>query len=110
MKVKKLVLLLTVLLLTASLIACSNGNTNNAQDSGSKAAPGNSSSNTSDKVQEPVELRIAWWGGDARHQMYNAILDNFEKEYPHITVLREFTDWGPYWEKLATQTAGGNAP
>ncbi|TDF99513.1 ABC transporter substrate-binding protein [Paenibacillus piri] len=62
------------------------------------------------KQQEKVELRISWWGGEPRAKMYNQIIDNFEKKYPHIKVSREFADFGPYWDKLSTQMAGGNAP
>jgi multiple sugar transport system substrate-binding protein len=58
----------------------------------------------------PIELRMAWWGGDARHEMMNGLLDTYEADHPGVTILREYTDFGPYWERLATQVAGGNAP
>lgn len=58
----------------------------------------------------PVELRMAWWGGEARHEMMNGLLDTYEGEHPGVTILREYTDFAPYWEKLSTQVAGGNAP
>lgn len=57
-----------------------------------------------------THLRLAWWGGDARHEMYNTLADMYEQQNPDIKLDREFADWGPYWERLATQTAGGNAP
>ena len=58
----------------------------------------------------PVKLRIAWWGSDARHKKYNTILDLYQSKFPNVTIEREFSDWAPYWEKLATQVASGNAP
>jgi len=61
-------------------------------------------------AQDDVTLRLAWWGGDARHAMYNQLADLFQEGNPTITLEREFAGWGPYWEKLAIDTAGENAP
>lgn len=55
-------------------------------------------------------IRFSWWGSDARHQMNQELIDAFEAEHPGITVVPDFTDWGGYWDKLATQTAGGDTP
>ena len=59
---------------------------------------------------EPVELRFSWWGSDSRHEETQQIIDLFEEEYPHISVTPDFTDWGSYWDRLATATAGGDTP
>lgn len=59
-------------------------------------------------AQESAELRMAWWGGDARHEMYNTLLDLYEERNPGVTITREYTDWDPYWERTATQVAAGN--
>jgi multiple sugar transport system substrate-binding protein len=58
--------------------------------------------------QENAQLRMAWWGGDARHEMYNTLLDLYEERNPGVTIEREYTDWDPYWERTATQVAAGN--
>jgi multiple sugar transport system substrate-binding protein len=72
-------------------------------------APGGRSASAA-RRQETVELRMAWWGGDARHAMMNTLLDMYEQQHPEVTIAREYSDYGPYWEKLATQLAGGSAP
>jgi multiple sugar transport system substrate-binding protein len=59
---------------------------------------------------EPVELRIAWWGGDSRATKTIAVIEMFQELYPHITMLYEFSGWPDHWTKLATQAAGGNMP
>lgn len=59
---------------------------------------------------EQVTIRFSWWGSDTRHQMNQDLIDAFEDEYPHISVQPDYTDWGGYWDKLATQTAGGDTP
>jgi multiple sugar transport system substrate-binding protein len=57
-----------------------------------------------------LTLRIAWWGGEPRHKKYHSILDLYQQKNAGVTMEREFADWAPYWEKLATQLASGNAP
>lgn len=57
-----------------------------------------------------VTMRLAWWGGDARHAMYNNLADLYQEENANIVLEREFAGWDPYWEKLAIDTAAGNAP
>ena len=59
---------------------------------------------------EPITIRIAWWGDTVRHEKYNKIMDAFQEEYPWITVERDYGTWNDYWDKLATQVGGGNAP
>lgn len=59
---------------------------------------------------EQVELRVAWWGGDARHPRTQEAIDAFMVEHPNIHVTGEFSDWSGYWDRMATATAGGGAP
>ena len=40
--------------------------------------------------KEPVTLRFSWWGGDERNEATLQVIDNFEKEYPWITIEPEF--------------------
>ncbi|MCB7135329.1 extracellular solute-binding protein [Cellulosimicrobium marinum] len=58
----------------------------------------------------PVEIRFSWWGSDTRHETTQAVIDLFEDKNPDITVVPDFTDWGGYWDKLATTVAGGDTP
>ena len=59
---------------------------------------------------QPISIRISWWGDTARHEKYNKWCDAFEAEYPWITVVREYSTWTDYWQKLPTLVAAGNAP
>lgn len=68
------------------------------------------SSNNGSSADGKVSITISWWGDTARNKKYNEIADEFEKENPNIEVKRQFGSWNDYWDKLATQTAGGNAP
>ncbi|WP_402462356.1 ABC transporter substrate-binding protein [Isoptericola aurantiacus] len=57
-----------------------------------------------------VEIRFSWWGSDDRHQTTQDIIALFEEKNPGITVVPDYTDWGGYWDKLATTVAGGDTP
>lgn len=54
-------------------------------------------------------IRAAWWGGDSENGAVNAALDAFTEE-SGTEIAREPQAWDGYWDRLATQTAGGNAP
>ena len=55
-------------------------------------------------------MRIYWWGGDLRQTMTEEALDLFGAQNAEITVEPEYSEWTGYWDKLATQTAGGDMP
>ena len=58
----------------------------------------------------PVELRVAWWGSQDRHNRTIKAIELFQKKYPNIKVTYEFAGWGDYWTKMTTQAAGRNLP
>ncbi|NLJ24625.1 MAG: extracellular solute-binding protein [Firmicutes bacterium] len=59
---------------------------------------------------ETIELRVAWWGSQDRHNRTLGAIELFEKKYPDIRVEAEFSSWNGYWERIAAQAAGGNLP
>ncbi|MFV2022474.1 ABC transporter substrate-binding protein [Micromonospora sp. LOL_023] len=69
-----------------------------------------SSGGTQQLSDGDVTLRLTWWGADARHERTQQAIEAFQEQYPNIEVIGEFSDWTGYWDKLATATAGGNAP
>ncbi|WP_224704428.1 ABC transporter substrate-binding protein [Devosia aquimaris] len=54
-------------------------------------------------------LRLLFWGGQARADRTYGVTDLYTKANG-TAVEGEFLAWNDYWPKLATQTAGGNAP
>ncbi|MBB6119945.1 ABC transporter substrate-binding protein [Nocardiopsis algeriensis] len=64
----------------------------------------------SDSEDGVVELRYSWWGADDRHSTLQQVIDIFEAQNPDIQVVADYTDWGSYWDRLATSTAAGDAP
>ncbi|MCP4404150.1 MAG: extracellular solute-binding protein, partial [bacterium] len=59
---------------------------------------------------EDVELRIAWWGSQNRHDRTIKVIDMFMEEHPNIKVSYEPSGWNDHWTKMSTQAAGGNLP
>ncbi len=55
-------------------------------------------------------LRVAWWGGDARHEATTKLVDEFAKQYPGLKVEVEYCGWNDYFTRLNTQAAGNDLP
>jgi len=117
-RLKAFAIVLLSITFAFGIAACGGGKSNSGETSGGSGNSGNSggtaqagnSGSGGGSSQEVVEIRFTWWGDTARNDLYNAIVDRFEEEYPHIKVKREFGGWADYWDRLATQSAGGNAP
>ncbi|MET4061906.1 multiple sugar transport system substrate-binding protein [Arthrobacter sp. UYP6] len=55
-------------------------------------------------------ITFSWWGSDPRHKANEAIMASFMEANEGITVKGDYSDFSGYWDKLATTTAGGDAP
>jgi multiple sugar transport system substrate-binding protein len=58
----------------------------------------------------PVELSIFWWGGDTRAKQTEQVLALYTAKHPNVTFKKTWQANAGYYDKLATLTAGGNAP
>jgi multiple sugar transport system substrate-binding protein len=65
---------------------------------------GGSSSN------DKVELSFFWWGGDKRAELTEQALNLYTAKHPNVTFKKTWQANQGYFDKLATLTAGGNAP
>jgi multiple sugar transport system substrate-binding protein len=58
-----------------------------------------------------VQMRMAWWGSTVRHERTKEAIQLFVKRNPSIKIEPEPSgDFVEYWNKIATQASGGNAP
>ncbi|GAA4929157.1 multiple sugar transport system substrate-binding protein [Nonomuraea thailandensis] len=57
-----------------------------------------------------VELRFGWWGNNDRAAATQRVIDAFQKQNPGIKVKGSYTDFNSYFDRLATEVAGGRAP
>ncbi|MDQ0257330.1 multiple sugar transport system substrate-binding protein [Evansella vedderi] len=111
MRVKQIVWFLVIVSFFFLIVGCGGGDDNTTASNGENQTETNDDTDDSeDTVKEEVEIRFAWWGNTERDAIYNEILDLYEEQNPHVTIIREPSGWGDYWTRLSTQTAGGNAP
>ncbi len=76
----------------------------------SAASCGGASGGGDEPESGPVTLRFSWWGNAERAGLMQQALDLFHSKNPTITVTPSFQEFEAYWQKMATETAGGNAP
>jgi len=55
-------------------------------------------------------LALAWWGNPTRNKNTQAMIDAYMKANPDVKISGQPGEFNSYWDKLATQTAGGQAP
>lgn len=110
---------MVLLAMAVLLAACSGGSGgNSSKNSGSAAQNGQTGSasqpaagnDNKDEPAEEIELRMAWWGSDARHEKTLQAIELFEKQNPNIKITAEYSGFDGYFDKLNTQIAAGNAP
>lgn len=61
-------------------------------------------------AQNPVTLNYTWWGNDDRAERTRKAIALFESKNPDIKINGNFTDFAGYWQKRATEAAGGGLP
>ena len=59
---------------------------------------------------QDTRMRLTFWGSQARADRTYGVTDLYSAANPGTVIDGEFLAWNDYWPKLATQTAGGNAP
>jgi multiple sugar transport system substrate-binding protein len=55
-------------------------------------------------------MALAWWGNPTRNKNTQAMIDAYTKANPNVKIEPQPGEGASYWDKLATQTAGGQAP
>lgn len=95
-------LLITVLLVA---VGCSSDNSEGAATDSQKSGE-DGSGGDGDKI----ELRMAWWGGQERHDRTLKVIELYEEQNPNIKITPEYSGIDGYFDKLTTQFAAGNAP
>lgn len=60
-------------------------------------------------TDEEITLRFMWWGSDTRHEATIAVIEQYQKLHPNVTIEAEYGGFDGYTEKLITQLSGGTA-
>ncbi|WP_432572585.1 ABC transporter substrate-binding protein [Kineococcus sp. SYSU DK005] len=61
-------------------------------------------------AEGPVTLDYTWWGSQDRADRMTKAIAAFEAAHPDIKINPNFTDYDGYWQKRATEVAGGGLP
>jgi multiple sugar transport system substrate-binding protein len=81
---------------TTGLAACAPG----SSGGGSQGGGGGGGTN----------LALTWWGNPTRNKNTDAMIAAYMKANPDVKISGQPGEFSSYWDKLATQTAGGQAP
>ncbi|QAY68382.1 extracellular solute-binding protein [Paenibacillus protaetiae] len=92
--------------------ACGGNNGNNAGSTASSSsnAGASASASTDSDSGKPVTIRLAWWGGDTRHEYTKKVVDMYEAQHKNVTIEVEYANYDDYWKKIAPQAAAGELP
>ena len=90
---------------TAPSTAASAPSTATSEPSAASASPSDAGYTGPDAT-----ITYSIWGDPAEIKNQQAIVDAFHAANPKITVKVTVSDWDPYWDKLQTSIAGGDAP
>lgn len=60
--------------------------------------------------EEPITLRIAWWGGEFRNNATIEVINQYEQLNPHVNIEYEYSSFNEYWRKMAPLAAGNALP
>jgi multiple sugar transport system substrate-binding protein len=100
---KAMTMLLAVgLMLTAA--GCGSSSTKTEADTTSNPAA------TTAASKDPVKLRVAWWGGQARNDYTLKVIEMYEKAHPNVKIEPEYAAFDDYWKKLAPEAAANQLP
>lgn len=100
---------LAAMLALGSFAGCAGGGKATPESSSTQASATSQSPSEASSGNEPVTLRVQWWGGDDRHEATLKAIEAFEKKYDYITIEPEYGGWDGHAEKVNTQFAGGTA-
>lgn len=111
----KMLTVLLSIILVMSIAACSGAGTGNTSSNGAgnganNGASGDGGAGQGSETPDKVTLRIAWWGGEPRHDYTQQVIDMYMAQNPHVTIEPEYANWDDYWTRLAPQAAANQLP
>lgn len=102
-------------LMGAGLLAGCGSSTSTAS-TGASAAAGSTTaataaaSKSSSSASGSTNLTFSWWGNQTRNEQTQNAINEYQTENPGVAIDGQFSQWADYWQKLATNSAGGSLP
>ena len=86
MKNKRIMSAAMAVLMAGSLAACGGSASSTADSTAAESTSTAASTEaTAESTDEPVTIRITWWGGQTRHDLTQQVLDLYTSEHPNVT-------------------------
>lgn len=104
---KTVTAVISAALLATGLAGCGGGD---KKSSDASTAPSAGAATKAAASNDPVKLRIAWWGGQSRHDYTLKVIDLYKQQHPNVTIEAEYAPFDDYWKKLAPQAAANQLP
>jgi len=74
------------------------------------SSPGGGSGSVALTKKPTGDITYFWWGDPTRNQKTDAVMNLFEKQYPHVKVNGEEEAFTQYWQKVTVQAAAHDLP
>ena len=95
---------------TASPSAAASAPAAGSASASAPSAPPSAAPSDAGYTGPEATITYSIWGDPQEIKNQQAIVDAFHATTPKITVKVTVSDWEPYWDKLQTSIAGGDAP
>lgn len=101
----------TVVSAAVLLAGCgTSGSSGSTSTPNTGTSPAASIAPTTSAKANPVTLRVAWWGGQARHDYTLKVIELYQQKHPNVKIESEYAAFDDYWKKLAPQAAANGLP
>lgn len=107
---KKVFTLALSLSMMFTAVACSTGTKTSTTAASSEPSKTATTAPSTAPSKDPVKLRVAWWGGQARHDYTLKVIELYEKQHPNVKIEAEYAPFDDYWKKLAPQASANQLP
>ena len=96
---KKIFTLALSLSMMFTAVACSTGTKTSTTAASSEPSKTATTAPSTAPSKDPVKLRVAWWGGQARHDYTLKVIELYEKQHPNVKIEAEYAPFDDYSEK-----------
>lgn len=103
-------MMLLALACILALAGCSNSNSGGNAGSGNSKAEDGSSGGTGTQASEAVDLRVFWWGNQARHDLTSSVLNMYAEANSGVAFSPEYQGFDGYYQKMTLLAATNNMP
>ena len=102
---KQILAFLLAAVMVLSLAACGNNDSSSETTAPTTTAADTTTESDSDETTAPneeINLRMAWWGSQTRHDITVEVIEMYQDLNPNVKIEYEFYSFDDYFTKLKT--------